>query len=236
MIKWKSIVLVLVLMLMVCIIDHPIFGQQKAFPKKDVQQLQLTPGLCIPQPAAAAPKLLQLSSTMGPTKPMAKLDHQKVMQYFAQAAQAMNVPSATPDFTSAFTFSPSKPLVPGRGGISYIYGAYVVSFHDTSSGSAYFDKPGDGSHFVQFRFHAQKGLYLVNCDVPGNLEFFAQISAVPTQTGAGLKNLKVSGKPTYPPGIFSFPVYILQESDVIITFGSPMKPWWWDGCEIIPQS
>ncbi len=236
MIKWKSIVLVLVLMLTVLIIDHPIFGQRGSSPKKDVQQLQLTPGLCIPQPAAAAPKLLQRSSTMGPTKPVAKLDHQKVMQYFAQAAHAMNVPSAMPDFSMAFTLSPSKPLVPGRGGISWITGANGVSFYETRSGSAYFDQPGDNSHYVQFYFHAKKGLYLVNCDVPGNLEFFAHIIVVPTQTVIESQNLKVSGKSTYPTGIFSFPVYILQESDVGITFGSPMKQWHWDGCEIIPQS
>jgi len=230
MIKWKSIVLVLLLMLTVFIINHPIFGQLRPFQKMEQQQVQLMPGLCIPHPAGPGPKPLELPS-MRRTQPMAKLSQQKAMEYFKQAGQAMHVESTTPDFSSAFTLSPSTPVAPGRGYILGMFGAkWVQTGGGGYSGEVNFNQPGDDNHFVQFGFHAKKGFYLLNCDVSGiGGDFNAHIQAA-------LQNLNVSGTSDPQTGIFAFPVNVPQECNVYITFTSPMNNWVWKGCEIIPQS
>ena len=232
--KCKSIVLVLLLVLTVFILDHPIFGQLRPFQKKpfrkmEQQQLQLMPGLCIPQPSNSAPKALPLlpKST---TKPMVKVSHQQITQYFEQAAQAMNLPLSAPDFMNAFTISPKTPVVTGKGSIVMIDGVAWIWMSESDPGTLHYEQPGDDHHFVVFTFHAKKGFYLLNCDVDGySGNYNAYIDA-------GSQNLTVSGNSDPQTGIFSFPVNIPQDCGVFITFDSPMNNWGWNGCEIIPQS
>ena len=161
---------------------------------------------------------------------MVKLSHQKVTQYFEQAAQAMNLTSSTPDFMNAFTISPTTPVVPGKGFILGICGPRSVGMSESGPGYVKYNQPGDDNHFVQFAFHAKKGFYLLNCDVMGiGGDYNARIQAA-------LQNLTVSGTSDPQTGIIAFPVYVPQDCNVYITFTSPMNNWVWNGCQIIPQN
>jgi hypothetical protein len=250
MIKRKCIVLFLLSVIPLFMISHQLFGQltpfqKKPFPKskqKEVQQqqVQLMPGLHIPQPTAAAPQF----KPSGPmrTKPTAKLSRHKVTQYFGQAAQAMNLPSITADFTGAFTISLSNPAVPGKGRINEIHGAGIIHMCDLPDyGCSYvkFFPAGDDGHYVQIFLYAKQGLYLVKCEVTGgpdpgdwwgvDYDYFAHIKI----QGAH-QDLGVSGLSDH--GFFVFPVYVPQDDYVYITFASPTTGWCWKNCEITPQS
>jgi hypothetical protein len=225
-------------MLTVVILDHPIFGQQRALRKMGLQQLQLMPGLHIPRPADSAPKALP--SVPMTTKTMVKLSQQEVSKYFEKATQAMNLTSATPDFTNAFTISPTNPVVPGKGHILRIFGAKDILLYYYGSGVVIFDQPGDDNHFVEFVVGpAKKGLYLLNCNVgAGNIY---QINNAQIQVGS--QNLTVSGAADPQTGIIVFPVYVPQDScNIRISFTgsvsvtSSNNSWQWGGCEVIPQS
>jgi len=259
--KWKSIVLVLLLVLMVFSLGQPLFGQLRPFKQLQKleqqlntgqqqqtvqqQQVQLMPGLYIPHSAGPAPKLLELQSMMRQTenKPLARLDQQKVIQCFQQAAQAMNVPQATPDFLHAFFLSPSHPVAPNKGFLATIWGASWVAMSDKTFGIAHFDHPGQlgvsgepKGYTVTFCLHAHKGLYLVNCPVDGKFDFFAYITFI-DNNNHDFQYQAMSGQSDTQTGTISLAVYVPQNCTVDIIFSSPMNfstHWEWNGCEVIP--